>query len=165
MASPINAALDNLYRRKVIEVSRAMSKRSTFIAVLKTAATQCNNCVWDATHSTSSGRYNGNGPKPFTGGDCPVCKGKGTIEVTQQRKLQVANVQWAKPDVDGKPVTVHGSIPSGHARIKILKEDRPIIEQAEYFLVDGVRCKLVGEARNRGLQSYVMTEFLVKKEK
>lgn len=163
MASPINAALDRLYRDKITAVTLAMAKRSTLVAVLPGTATQCTNCLWDATNQTSSGNYNGSGPKPFVNKTCPVCNGRGRL--VQDRSLTVeGNVRWGKADKIGNEIISLGQILKGYALIKVLSRDRDVIEKATHFMVDGVRCIRVGEPRNRGLQSYVITEFMVKRE-
>ncbi len=162
MASPINAALDRLFSEKITDVTRGMAKRATVYAVIATDPVQCPNCIWDTDNNTGSGKYNGTGPKAFETRVCPVCKNAGKLVTDRKIKL-VGNVRWGKIAGKGNQVLRAGELAEGTARIKVLKRDRPNVEKAKHFMVDNIKCVREGELRNRGLQTYVITEFVVKR--
>jgi len=164
VALPITPALDRLYRTKVSQVNTALAQRSTFVAVMSGSFTQCNNCHWDSAHKCSTGTWNRTGPQPFDQGACPVCGGKGRLQTQQQVRIANANVRWSNAGKQDDARLPQGKLPEGHAKIKVPSTKRSTVEQAEYFLVDGVRCHLVGQPWNRGLLSYVITEFVVKRD-
>lgn len=43
----------------------------------------CPNCIFNSMQGKSSGKYQSGGPIPFSGGICPYCRNKGTIEGEQ----------------------------------------------------------------------------------
>ena len=65
----------NLYKKYIEQIINDLGK--TVTVVLGENEERCNNCKYDEVHHCSSGIYNGTGLKPFDGGICPVCNGKG----------------------------------------------------------------------------------------
>jgi hypothetical protein len=163
MAGPlIKPKINRIFADKITQLTKDLSKRSTTFVVIETK-TDCPNCVLDPTNKSSTGKYNGTGPKPFTGKTCPVCKGRGFV-VTEKRHKVDANVKWGKGDKANVPMSP-GFIPEGMARLKGLVVDFDKFRDATYFLVDGIRCSREGEPKKRGLQSYVTVEQYVKIDK
>ena len=161
MAERITPRIDALYRREIAGVIKALSKRSTCVAVMPTNVRTCDNCVYDHQHQCSSGTYNGTGPKPFTGMVCPVCRGAGKL--SQQRRLTLtANVQWGPGGGDASRPTAQGDLLEGQALIKVLYRDYQTLRQAEYFLIDGIRCKRAHDLpKPGGLRRYATAEIMV----
>ena len=157
----IKPRIDRLFRDSVEGLVDDLSKKSRVEAVTAGAPTYCNNCVFDPVHKASSGVYNNNGPKPFDGKVCPVCRGKGVLSI--ERHLVVpAIVQWGKaePTSNDRPLP-EGSLPKEFARLKAKVRFWDTVTKADYFLVDGVRCKIVGLPVKRGLQTHVILEWVV----
>lgn len=165
MSGPINPQLDRLFREKILQVNRSLSQRSVVYSVVPSSKTQCPNCKWDAEARAGSGIYNGNGPKPFTTATCPVCRNVGQVGGEGNRIRLTATVRWGKPTKGANQFSRHGEIPDGHAQIKVPYAELSIVMRGEYFEVDGLRCVRVNPPLNRGLQSYVMTEFLVREDR
>lgn len=163
MPSPISPAIDKLFRERITDVVKALSKRSIFNLVIPSGPTQCPNCGWDSVEETSNGVYNGTGPQPFTGRTCPVCQGAGKLVTLTRRRID-ATIQWIRTDKNGRDVLPQADLTDQFARVKILSRDRSAAEEADYFEIDGKKVVLVGDMFNRGLQSYVTTEFMVKRE-
>jgi hypothetical protein len=155
---------DRLFRDRIAGLVSSLSKKSTAFAVSE-AKNRCTNCVFDESRKTSSGRYNGTGPRPFTTKVCPVCTGAGVVPSVKKTKL-VATVTWGESTVnDGNIPLPEGELPVGHAEIKVLIAQVSIAENATYFLVDGVRCERVGRITTSGLLTKATGTFVVKIEK
>jgi hypothetical protein len=122
----------------------------------------CPNCLYDSINKISSGQFDtsfvtpvvifGNtiNPKSFNRGRCPVCFGKGHLEGAITRNVK-ALVKWnpeAADDVESIPVGREGA---AVVRLKVLRADYDLVNQAEYFLVDGVKCEIIRPATIRGL--------------
>jgi hypothetical protein len=155
---------DRLFRDRISGLVSGLSKKSSAFAVQDTKA-RCSNCEYDEARKSSSGKYNGVGPRPFTGKVCPVCLGAGTVTSTKKTKL-VATVNWGESTVsDGSLPLPEGELPKGHAEIKVLIAQVPVCEGASYFIVDGVRCAMVGHITTSGLLTKATGTFVVKIEK
>jgi hypothetical protein len=62
----------------------------TCTVVYPAIKTECPNCNINPFTNTSNGIYNGTGPRPFTnGGICPLCQGRGVLEVTTTEDITV----------------------------------------------------------------------------
>src|ERR1035437_10895595 len=142
-----------------------LGTKSTFDIVLPAPFVPCPNCVYDPVAKASTGTYNGTGPKPFTGKQCPVCRGKGNIGVAKTQRLPSVIVNWSKlaPGSENSP-TAPGELPFGYARCKARLQFLPLIKQATAFVVDGYRCRIVGQPKPRGLKTFVIVEVLVKRD-
>ena len=129
-----------------------------------TETQQCPNCIWDEVNKCGSGVYNGTGTSPFAGNTCPVCNNAGVL-VTPQSLTLPAIVQWSRIGKgDFNTPVAAGSIPYGHARIKVLSQFHSNLLQATSFVVDGIRCQKVGQPIKRGLQSYIISELMVRRD-
>ena len=112
------------------------------IIYIVSAATQnfCNNCFWDSVGQRSTGQYNGTGPKPFTNGKCPVCKGTGKIGIPQQKRAVKATRVWLKQDTNSK--TVAGTIDNNIVRLRLPLGYKTLIDQCEYIEVDNIKMEV-----------------------
>jgi hypothetical protein len=54
----------------------------------------CNNCIIDTKTGESTNQYNGTGPVPFSGGECPVCDGTGRLPNTNQFIMINLYLDW-----------------------------------------------------------------------
>ena len=160
----IKPGIDRLFKNYVTGLVKDLSKKSVFIAVNFGQHAQCPNCIFDAVGNAGTGRYNGTGSQPFDGKVCPTCKNSGYVTPEAKQKIE-AIVQWGRFD-SAHPDTPEagGIIPQGHARIKVEVRYYDTIANAEYYLVDGIRCSKVRQPIKRGLQSYVIAELLVKRD-
>lgn len=159
----IKPRIDRLFRDKITSLVGSLSKKFKVYAVfiIKTA---CPNCVPDPATKASSGVYNGSGPKPFTGRVCPVCLGKGKT-ITEKRQTLKAIVEWSeltKSD-ENRPLA-QGDIPYAHAMLKAIASSEPTLAQADYFLVDGIRCTRATGTQSTGLLTKALSHVLVKRE-
>jgi len=133
----------------------------------------CPNCVYDFVNKTSSGNFQTSfvtpviifgetiNPVSFTRGRCPVCYGAGHLENAVKRNVK-ALVKWnpgRADDIETLPVGREG-----HAvvRIKVLRADFNLINDAVSFLVDGVKCEMLRPPTIRGLgtQEELVIAFL-----
>jgi hypothetical protein len=122
----------------------------------------CPNCKWDSVNRTSSGKFQDSfvvpvviftetiSPVNFTRGRCPVCRGVGYLQQAVQRNVK-ALVKWnptTAEDIESLPIGREGT---ALVRIKVLRADFDLINGAEYFQVDGVRCEMIRAPTIRGL--------------
>lgn len=131
------------------------------------------NCVYDFVNKTSSGNFQTSfvtpvvifgetiNPSSFQRGRCPVCYGEGHLESTIKRNVK-ALVKWnpgSADDIESLPVGREG-----HAvvRIKVLRADFDLVNDAVSFIVDGVRCEMLRPPTIRGLgtQEELVIAFL-----
>lgn len=59
---------------------------------------QCNNCTFNSA-TNKSGKYKTDGPRPFTSGPCPICKGVGEIEQEGRHLIRFQIKRNIKPSV------------------------------------------------------------------
>lgn len=122
----------------------------------------CVNCKWDSINKTSSGKFQDDfvtpvvifgetiSPINFTRGRCPVCRGAGYLQQEIRRNIK-ALVKWnptAAEDIESLPVGREGT---AIVRIKVLRADFDLMNNAVHFLVDGVKCELIRAPTIRGL--------------
>ena len=159
----IRPRIDRLFREKITALVQSLSKKFKVFAVF-ILKTPCGNCVLDPATKASSGVYNGNGPKPFPGRVCPVCLGKGH-SVTEKRQQIKAIVEWSElTKSDENRSLAQGELPYAHALLKTLASAEPTLAQADYFLVDGVRCMRATLTQSTGLLTKALAHVLVKRE-
>ena len=163
MARPlINSTINRLYRSYSERLIETFGHRGVFIVVTETKA-NCPNCGLDSANKCSNGKYNGTGPTPFTTKVCPVCKGNYFILTVKQHKI-VCNFKWGKVLPTGDRPLFPGQLPVGFLHCKTYLKYRPLLEKATYFLVDGIRCSRSTHPIPRGLQDYVRTDMILKRD-
>ncbi|MGQ4893442.1 MAG: hypothetical protein ACP6IQ_02315 [Candidatus Njordarchaeia archaeon] len=117
---------------------------------------KCNNCIYDNIHKCSLNKYNGSGPKPFTGGICPVCDGKGVIYTNREVTIN-CTVNWVNlNETKDFKVESPGQVETGYFKIKTLVSYYEDIKNADYLIIDDVRCRLLNIIK-RGLKEDVVT--------
>lgn len=133
--------------------------------------TICPNCYYDGRRKRSTGRRNPNNSNPdgplkiyFKDGTiCPVCRGRGKITVSQNRKEIKATVTWRPKDYVTDPNgTSQVVLPDGICKIKTYSSYTEDIKNAHEILVafdeqiEGdpnlARCKLKSMPAPRGLK-------------
>lgn len=105
----------------------------------------CSNCFFDSLNQRSTNKYNGTGPRPFTSGKCPVCRGSGflagTSNSTDTLKLLIdwQPKQWTIMNT----ATVQGVTPErgkmSQGDLVMAKgfiADMPKVIQAKYIILD-----------------------------
>ena len=128
-----------------------------------TPNTACPNCVYDAAHKCSSGKYNGTGAHSFTGGICPVCKGKGSTVTTTVTSI-IATVNWVQSVGKEDIVVIEaGTIENTLCKIKTLVANYDTLKNADYIVVNGVRTKLINIVK-RGLKNDVVCIAICKRD-
>lgn len=120
---------------------------------------RCPNCKYDPVGKTGSGVYNGTGPQPFDGKQCPVCKNKGEV-VTSSKTHIIATIKFG-PSKEGDIPGVAGVIPDAHASLKSLYRYHNAIVTAKAVYVDDVRYRKVGQPTSRGLLDKVVSQILI----
>lgn len=159
MGRVVNAHHFGLYERSILAL---IDDAGTYVDFhFENIESQCPNCLWDFVHKSSSGRYNGKGPKPFTQGICPVCKGKG--RTTQDKVFQIkCLVNW----IAGmkRLSTSGGNMEKAECSIKAPISARDIIKTAKYVVIDGIRMK-AEPGLPRGLGGEVVCEAVCKEDK
>jgi hypothetical protein len=133
----------------------------------------CPNCKWDSINKTSSGHFDTSfvtpvvifgetvSPVSFQRGRCPVCYGVGYLEQESRRNVK-ALVKWnpsAADEFESLPVGREGK---AIVRIKVLRADFELINNAVYIQVDGVKCEMIQPPTIRGLgtQEELVIAFL-----
>jgi hypothetical protein len=162
----INRALDQLYKRNILAVTKALSKRTKVTAILVTESA-CPNCHYDAVLHTGTGIYNETGPQPFTGPVCPVCENHGTVKVETPQRLPGANIKFLAKDQQPHNKLSTGYLPDGDVTLKIDVTLRPVLERADRFIIQGdgysVTCVRNGDVISRGLLSEAIAFVVLKR--
>jgi hypothetical protein len=148
----------SLYERRILDL---IDDAGTWVDFhFDDVESQCGNCVWDVVHKSSSGKYNGTGPRPFTQGVCPVCKGKGRI--TTPRIVQVkCLINWGA--TTSKARTSGGNLESGTFGIKAPVSAYDTFRTAKYATVSGIRATIDPPIR-RGLGGDVVCETICRRD-
>lgn len=167
----VTPAIRKIYKDLIKQVVEGLHKPILVFSVpLKE---DCPNCVYDFINKRSSGNFQvsfvtpvvifGNtiSPKNFQRGRCPVCFAVGHLEQEAKRNVK-ALVKWnpsAAEDIESLPVGREGK---ALVRIKVLRADFSLINDATYFLVDGVKCEAIKLPTIRGLgtQEELVIAFL-----
>jgi len=143
----------NLYSRYTKDIITDLGIPVTIVNA--TVTSQCPNCFYDRVHKTSSGRYNKTGPKPFTSGICPVCKGKGELTISTEKTIN-CTVNWAKhTSADEFEGSSGGTIEANNFQIKTLVENYLLIKNADSITIDGVKTRLLSIIK-RGLKENIV---------
>lgn len=128
----------------------------------------CPNCLHDLVTGESKNIFNSSfvtpvtifgaevSPQSFTRGRCPICRGQGYLTNYSPTNVR-ALVKWdvADGEIKNTPSGLEGS---NLVRIKCAATYYETIRDAEYFVVNGVRCELFKPPTRRGLgKQYEMT--------
>lgn len=152
----------NLYKKYTEQLISDLGKTITLVLAAKEK--RCNNCIYDNVNKCSSGIYIDDGPKPFSGMVCPVCKGSGTIKDASEKNI-TAICRWVKYSSDEEM----------HRREKYgIEEDRVLMvkakvsfyddmKNAEYFIYEDERYRLKSIIK-RGMKSNVVCVAYLEKE-
>lgn len=129
----------------------------------------CPNCGRDQITGKSNYRYSPTtpypsdvvGPKPFRDGTmCPVCRGEGQIEISGYSQEQIrakAFIQWfTLENKKGLLGSSKDAIPPGivenlDCRLKFNNRYYGDVNDADYFLVDGIKVYSISTPVQRGL--------------
>lgn len=137
----------------------------------------CPNCKWDSINNASSGKFQDSfvldvvifgetiSPTPFSRSRCPICYNVGYL-IQEVRRNVKALVKWnptAADDIESLPVGREGK---AVVRIKVLRADYEIVNEALYMLVDGVKCEMIRAPTVRGLgtQEELIIAYLLEVE-
>lgn len=96
---------------------------------------KCPNCYFDSIQGKSSGKYNGDGPKPFTRPPCPVCRGSGFDPDVMVNTVVVRFlIEWNPKSF----LTIQPGIqfPQGTVQTKGFVTDLPLVMQSEKIIID-----------------------------
>lgn len=121
----------------------------------------CPNCLSDLVTGESKNIYDSSfttpvtifgqtvSPQPFNRGRCPICKGVGKLKDYSPVTVR-ALVKWRveNGDMENTPVGIEGQ---NLVRIKARSTYYDTIRDAEYVIIDGVRCELYQPPVFRGL--------------
>lgn len=107
---------------------------------------QCPNCFFDVANQRSTNKYNGTGPRAFTSGKCPVCRGSGFLpETTTSSDTLILLIDWQPKSwtLIDTLTSLQGVTPNGG---KISKgdlvsakgyiADMPKVIQSKYIILD-----------------------------
>jgi hypothetical protein len=170
MAKIVTNPIRRTYRRLIRQVIKDLGK--TVYVYPNPETYDCPQCLHDLVTGESKNISNPNfitpvvifgetiSPQPFTRGRCPVCKGKGHLSHYTPVIVQ-ALVKWPieDGDIENTPAGIEGS---NLTRIKARSTYYQTVRDAEYFIVDGVRCELFQPPVIRGLgkQEEMVVAFL-----
>ncbi len=175
MGKIVTAAIRKTYKTLIRDVVEDLHK--PVIAHMPPEKADCPNCHWDSVNNKSSGTFNNSftvsvnifdlviNPSPFTRGRCPVCLGQGFLVRVIDRNIK-ALVKWNPDGPDDLRITPAGREGAPAVRIKVLRADYDIVNKAEYFTVDGVRCEVNTPFTIRGLgtQEELVVGYLISTE-
>jgi hypothetical protein len=151
----------NLYKRYTEDLIDDLG--INVVAVKGNVTSQCPNCDYDTVNKCSSGIYNGTGPKPFTRGICPVCRGEGELEQESRSNVK-CTVNWGNLGrADDFEVMSAGSTETNYFQIKTFVANYNTIKDADYLIIDGVRARLMNIIK-RGLKTNVVCVAICKRE-
>lgn len=153
----------SLYKKYTLQLISDLGKQATIILV--GSSSYCNNCKYDRITQSSNGIYNGTGTKSFADGTvCPVCNGSGKIK-TENRKTITAICRWVNPTSKEERFEKRefGLDPKGYLKIKAPVEYYDDFNNAEYFIFDDERYRLVNVIK-RGMKEPVVTVAFLEKE-
>lgn len=160
MATLVKQKHLNLYKRYTEQLITDLGTPVKLI--FEESVEKCPNCEYDPVHKASSGRYNGTGPKQFSGGICPVCNGDGKIYTEVEKNLN-CTVNWGKLNENKEFVAKSaGTEEYNYFQIKDLVSKYDDIKSAKYLIVDGVRAELLNIIK-RGLKDNVVCVALCKR--
>jgi len=150
-----------LYKTYIEQLVTDLGK--TISVVNSAASSQCTNCIYDHVHKSGSGRYNGTGPSPFTSGICPVCSNKGIIQTTTTTNI-TGTINWGNlGENDEFVLSTAGTEEATHFKIKTFIRHYTKIKDADYLILDGVRCRLCNIIK-RGLKNHVVCIAICKRD-
>lgn len=151
MANFVGADVKQIFNNTIDKLRQDIGRP---VVVISTATTiDCPNCGWDDFKKRSNGRYEPDSPYPagITGPvdfvsqnklHCPVCGGKGRIETAENRSNVICLISvLAKEDAEVTPL---GKNYSRNYELSATIDNQASFEKAEYVIVDGQVCKVVG---------------------
>lgn len=96
---------------------------------------ECTNCVF--SYGTASNVYKAGGPVPFSFGICPVCNGKGTLEIdqTEDIRLRIHEYTASRQSQNYKLLNKNIQNPEGVFEIRGKKEDIPKLLKSQKILI------------------------------
>lgn len=122
--------------KKIVETLRNNDLKTVAFIYRPDSNTKCPNCNWDPVGKRSSGVYNGSGPKPFTVGKCPVCRGAGQLGSENKLPVNVTRV-WLKQD--GNENTVAGVVENNIVRLRAAKGYLDLFRTAKFVELDNAK--------------------------
>ena len=169
MAFEITDNQIRVYQEGIDAIIEQLGKKVVFVS--SPTEIICPNCYYDGRRKRSSGRRNPNNPNPagplninFKDGTiCPVCRGRGKLTQSQNRKEIKATVNWRPKDyVTDQEGTSPVIFPDGICKIKTYSSYTDDIKNAHEILVafdeetegspNMARCKLKTIPAPRGLK-------------
>ena len=142
MAFEITDNLVRIYQEGIDGVIDQLGKKVIFVG--SPTETICPNCYYDARRKRSTGRLNPNNTNPSgplniffeNGTTCPVCRGRGKLTQTENRKEILATVKWNPRDyVSDSTGTSNVILPDGICKIKTYSSYTDDIKNAKQILV------------------------------
>ncbi len=156
----IGKRFKKIWNRVRDEISRC------FIVVLVNPEAPCPNCYYSSAEHASSGQYKPGGPKPFRYGRCPVCGGKGVLEIKIKKKIPGDIVWKGRASAMAKESLLIFDIPGEEdmniVRIKVDLCYRDIINKADHLIVDGYKCSLYRPLAEAGITTPASLTFYAK---
>ncbi len=152
----------NLYKKYIEQIINDLGK--TVTVVLGENEERCNNCKYDEVHHCSSGIYNGTGLKPFDGGICPVCNGKGvTYSLDQKNIIATCKFVNQTEEDDGYKKEKYGIDKISYLKVKAKVQFYDYFNNAKYFIFDGERYKKMHLIK-RGMKDNVVVVAYLERE-
>lgn len=126
----------------------------------------CPNCYYSSSEHASSGQYKPGGPKPFRYGRCPVCGGKGVLEV-KLKKIIPAEIVWkgrASAMAKESLITFYtpGEEDMDIVRIKVGLCYRDKLNKCDHIIVDGYKCSILRPLAEAGIKYKASLTFYAK---
>jgi len=142
-----------LYKTYLTQLIKDLGQ--TIILYFPQVDSQCPNCIYDTVHKCSSGRYNSTGPKPFTRGICPVCKGAGTLNTTITKQVTAIVRFGENTDTDEKLVGPAGEQETNFLTIKTFIKHYDDLRTCKYITAKGHRWEVMNTMK-RGLKEDIV---------
>lgn len=128
---------DGIFKEYYEVVDELLSNPATSFSckIYYTNVIECTNCMF--IYGQASNLYKDGGPEPFSFGICPVCNGKGVLEIqtTEDIRLRVHEYTKSKQSQNYKLLNKNVQNIEGLLEIRGKKEDIPKLLRSSKILV------------------------------
>lgn len=151
----ISQDLVNLHNCKISELITNLGQDCTLQSPAELI--ECTNCIYDPISKRSTGIYKTGGPRPFTKGVCPHCRGIGREDSKTESTIRCVVIWNPKEWIDILPEVMDWKVPRNMIQLWGYYSDVPALLEADTIIVakdlrDIVKyvCRRVGQPVPKG---------------